>query len=71
MSEIESLQQRVITLESTLTYLQYDLEQINQVVLEQQKQIQHLTQQWQRFEEILSGNQPDLPDPFEDLPPHY
>lgn len=71
MSEIESLQQRVITLESNLTYLQYDLEQINQVVLEQQRQIELLQQKLERFEESRSGNQPDLPHPFEDLPPHY
>ena len=57
----------------SVTYLQFDLEQINQVVLEQQKQIERLQRHIEKLEEILNKPETDLPepDPVQDRPPHY
>ncbi len=71
MSEQESLEQRIVTLETSLAYLQHDLEQINQVVFEQQKQLEALSRKLERFEEKFGNTPPDLPHPYEDRPPHY
>ncbi|MCA8983144.1 MAG: SlyX family protein [Planctomycetaceae bacterium] len=69
--DLDSLQQRMVTLESTLAYLQFDFEQLNGVVLEQQKQIQEMQRNLERMEEQLAGPSADLPDPLDDTPPHY
>jgi len=69
----DTLHDRLVAVESSVTYLQFDLEQINQVVLDQQKQIEKLQRHIERLEEILNKPETDLPepDPIADRPPHY
>lgn len=69
----DSQQDRLVAVESSVTYLQFDLEQINQVVLDQQKQIERLQRHIEKLEEILNKPDTDLPDPdpVQDRPPHY
>lgn len=71
MQDQSLLMERIIALESSMMHLQLDLEKISQVVLDQQKQIEIQQQQIDRWEEKVNGSQENLPDPFDEKPPHY
>ena len=71
MTETHELTSRIIELESSLSYLQHDLAQMHQVILDQHKQIELLQKQIDRWVELISPVQQDLPDPLLEKPPHY
>ena len=53
MSSLPSLPQRVVELESIVTHLQRDFEQLNDVVLELHSKLESVSQQMLRFETRL------------------
>jgi SlyX protein len=71
MTQTPDLNSRIVELESSLSYMQHDLQQISQVVLDQQKQIEGLQKQIDRWNEMITPEQQDLPDPLQEKPPHY
>ncbi len=71
ISDGDSVQRRLVTLESSLAYLQHDYTQLNGVVLEQQQLIQKLQREIERLQEQLPLSPQELPAPLDDTPPHY
>ena len=69
----EELNARIMELEMTITHLQQDHEQLNQVVIEQQAIIEVLRRKTETlesgFEQIRSES--DKRDPIQEKPPHY
>ena len=69
----EELNARIMELEMTITHLQQDHEQLNQVVIEQQAIIEVLRRKTETlesgFEQIRSES--DKRDPIQKKPPHY
>ena len=55
MSTADSLNGRVIELESIVTHLQRDLNALNSVILEQQTEIERLRRRMERLEDRLQG----------------
>jgi len=64
---------RIVHLETLVTHLQYDLEQLYSDVLEQQAEIRALRETLTRLERRVdvSSEGPDQRDPLEERPPHY
>lgn len=73
MSDDESLQQRVIELESLVMHLQHDLEQMHHVLIQRAADFDGLREKLQRLEGRFEGTDelPELPDALDDRPPHY
>lgn len=69
--EQDSSLERIVSLESLLTHLQYDLEQISKVVHSQQQKIDDLQRQIDLWVEQSESDGFDLPDPLQEKPPHY
>jgi SlyX protein len=63
----------LIELESQVMHLQNDLKQMNNVILDQQREIESLNQRIQQLESRLeeTGEGPENRDPLEERPPHY
>ena len=70
--ESKSDRDRIVDAEIALTHLQQDYESINEVVLEQQRVIEQLSQQVQRLESRLdAAKDPEVRDAESEKPPHY
>ncbi|MCH7688962.1 MAG: SlyX family protein [Planctomycetes bacterium] len=69
----DSLNDRLIELESIVMHQQNDLEQMNNVILNQQREIESLNRKIQQFENRLEETRegPENRDPLEERPPHY
>lgn len=73
MNTPHDLTARVIELESTITHLQHDLEQLSAVLIDQQTEIESL----QRVTETLkhqvddSNSPTEQRNPLDERPPHY
>ena len=71
MSEIEELRARVDTLETRLAYQDETIEQLNQTITAQWKQIDALTRQLAQLNERLQETEANAPSPANEPPPHY
>ena len=71
MSEIEQLRERMDTLETRLAYQDETIEQLNQTITAQWKQIDALTRQLSQLSERLQEAEARAPGPSNELPPHY
>ncbi len=71
MSEIKGLGERVDTLEMRLTYQDEAIEQLNQTITAQWKQIDALTRQIKELRERLQEAEANAPGPANERPPHY
>ncbi len=69
--EQDSSLERIVSLESLVTHLQYDLEQISKVVHSQQQKIDDLQRQINLWIEQNESDGFELPDPLQEKPPHY
>ncbi|TWT62295.1 SlyX family protein [Rubinisphaera italica] len=67
----DSSLERIVSLESLVTHLQYDLEQISKVVHSQQQKIDDLQRQIDLWVEQSESDGFELPDPLQEKPPHY
>ncbi|MCA9041657.1 MAG: SlyX family protein [Planctomycetaceae bacterium] len=66
------LEQRIMELETLFTHLQHDVQQLNQVILEQQKQLDALHKKnEQLLQHIEELEKPEERDPLQERPPHY
>jgi SlyX protein len=70
MSEKE-LSARIDALEERLTYQDDTIEQLNQTITAQWKQIDALTRQLAALSERLEDAQANTPAPANERPPHY
>jgi SlyX protein len=63
----------LIDLESIVMHLQNDLEQMNNVILDQQREMESLNRKIQHLESRLdkTADSPEERDPLEERPPHY
>jgi SlyX protein len=68
---IESLEQRIIELETRLSYQDHIIEQLNEVVTAQQQQIDRLETAMRGLREQFSGNASIRRPDEETPPPHY
>jgi SlyX protein len=71
MSEIRELSERIDTLETRLTYQDETIEQLNQTITAQWKQIDALTRQIAQLGERLQEAEANAPGPANERPPHY
>ena len=71
MSEIEELRARVDTLETRLAYQDETIEQLNQTITAQWKQIDALIRQLAQLNERLQETEASAPGPANEPPPHY
>ena len=71
MSDIEELRARVDTLETRLAYQDETIEQLNQTITAQWKQIDALTRQLAQLNERLQETEANAPGPANEPPPHY
>ncbi len=71
MSDIKALGERVDTLEMRLTYQDETIEQLNQTITAQWKQIDALTRQIKELTERLQEAEANAPGPASERPPHY
>jgi len=71
MSEIEELRARVDTLETRLAYQDETIEQLNQTITAQWKQIDALIRQLAQLNERLQETEANAPGPANEPPPHY
>lgn len=71
MSEIETLRGRVDRLETRLAYQDETIEQLNQTITAQWKQIDALTRQIAQLNERLQDAEARAPGPANEQPPHY
>jgi SlyX protein len=71
MSEIEDLRGRVDTLETRLAYQDETVEQLNQTITAQWKQIDALARQIAQLSERLREAEARAPGPAAERPPHY
>jgi SlyX protein len=71
MSEIKELSERIDTLETRLTYQDETIEQLNQTITAQWKQIDALTRQIAQLSERLQETEANAPGPANERPPHY
>ena len=64
---------RLMQLESLLMHMQYDLEQLSQVVWRQQAEIDALTNELNRLDTrvVTLADGPETRDPLDEKPPHY
>jgi SlyX protein len=71
MSEIRELGERIDTLETRLTYQDETIEQLNQTITAQWKQIDALTRRITELSERLQEAEANAPGPANERPPHY
>ena len=73
MADAKPLEARLIALESLCLHLQHDLETLNGVILEQNRQIERLRQLVTRVDDRLSqiAVEEETRDPQAERPPHY
>jgi SlyX protein len=71
MNEIERLGERIDTLETRLTYQDETIEQLNQTITAQWKQIDALMRQVAQLIEQLRDAEANAPGPANERPPHY
>ncbi|HTI49709.1 MAG TPA: SlyX family protein [Planctomycetaceae bacterium] len=73
MPESPSLPDRVVELELLVTHLQRDLDTLNGVLLDQQKQLDALGRLVARLDDRVTrlGDEDEPSDPVEERPPHY
>jgi SlyX protein len=71
MNEIERLGERIDTLETRLTYQDETIEQLNQTITAQWKQIDVLTRQIAQLTQRLQEAEANAPGPANERPPHY
>lgn len=73
MSQAPSLTDRVIELELLVTHLQHDLDALNSVILDQQKQLEALHRLISRLDARVTrlGEDDEPRDPAAERPPHY
>ncbi len=73
MSSVESLNERMLVLETAVAHLQHDVEQMHGVILAQNNEIQALRGLVEHFEGQLeeATKEPERRDPQEERPPHY
>ena len=71
MSEIEELRGRVDGLETRLAYQDETIEQLNQTITAQWKQIDALTRQIAQLNDRLQDAEARAPGPANEPPPHY
>jgi len=70
MSE-KDLAERIDTLEARLTYQDETIEQLNQTITSQWKQIDALTRQVAALSERLQEAEANVAAPVSERPPHY
>jgi SlyX protein len=71
MDEIQELSKRIDTLEARLTYQDETIEQLNQTITAQWKQIDALTRQIAKLNERIQEAEASAPGPANERPPHY
>jgi SlyX protein len=71
MSEIRELSERIDTLETRLTYQDETIEQLNQTITAQWKQIDALTRKITELGDRLQEAEANAPGPANERPPHY
>jgi len=73
MTNPDPLTARLIALETLCLHLQHDVETLNGVILEQNRQIDRLRQLVTRVDDRLSllGLDDEVRDPQAERPPHY
>ncbi len=71
MSETKTLGERIDTLEIRLAYRDDTIEQLNQTITAQWKQIDALTRQIRELGERLQEAEARAPGPANEPPPHY
>ena len=71
MSEIRELSERIDTLETRLTYQDETIEQLNQTITAQWKQIDALTRKITELGDRLQEAEANAPGPANEPPPHY
>jgi SlyX protein len=71
MSDIKTLIERLDTLETRLAYQDETIEQLNQTITAQWKQIDALTRQVAQLGERLQEAEANTPGPANERPPHY
>ncbi len=68
-------QNKIIDLEMKLGFLERTVEDLNEVLLGQNKGIERIERRLKELEERISskqdGGQPDMADPLDERPPHY
>jgi SlyX protein len=67
----KELSERVDALESRLAYQDQTIEQLNETITAQWKQIDALTRQLSALTERLQEAEADRPSPANERPPHY
>ena len=66
------MENRVVELETKISYQEHLLQELNDVIASQQQQIDRLEQELRRIREHLKGNDSHLARPEEESPPpHY
>ena len=71
MNEIKTLSERIDALEARLTYQDDTIEQLNQTITAQWKQIDALTRRIAALNERLQEAEANAPGPANERPPHY
>ena len=71
MNEIKTLSERIDTLEAKLAYQDDTIEQLNQTITAQWKQIDVLTRQIAALSERVQEAEANAPGPVNERPPHY
>ncbi|UVO27491.1 SlyX family protein [Bradyrhizobium arachidis] len=71
MSELTRLTERIDRLETRLAYQDETIEQLNQTITAQWKQIDVLTRQVAQLSERLQEAEANAPGPANERPPHY
>lgn len=71
MNELKGLTERIDRLETRLAYQDETIEQLNQTITAQWKQIDALTRQVAQLSERLQEAEAKAPGPANERPPHY
>ncbi|MCP3472091.1 SlyX family protein [Bradyrhizobium sp. CCGUVB1N3] len=71
MNEIKTLGERIDTLEAKIAYQDDTIEQLNQTITAQWKQIDALTRQIAALNERLQEAEANAPGAANERPPHY
>lgn len=72
MDTLPHTEQRLINLEIKASFNEDQLDQLNQVIIDQQRQIDWLLREVRQLrQQIPEGNVAGLSRPGDELPPHY
>ena len=73
MSTSEPTPERIVELESLVAHLEHEFDQLNSVVLRQQREIDNLKRTLSKLEARLDeqADGPEVRDPLQERPPHY